>query len=1417
MNIPITKMLTRQYLLTFLLCFSLTSARAQMGKHFDADNMMSSSFTTQVYVDRIGFVWVATRNGLNRYDGYQYTSYKKESNRFGNMASNYVNCIIEDSKSGIFYIGMWGAFQTFDREQFRNVDTHDAQGNVVPCYITCLLQRRNGDILIGTSGHGILRMRGNDQAYPLDGPLKKITMIQRLMEDSKGRLWIATSNDGLWVQDKQGLKHYFTAPDERSSLADLCEDRKGNIYVGTTNNGLFKLSPSTHKPSVGESAISSQTTLPSPMTGTQGKHISALYLNKAGNIMIGYDGEGLAIFNPATGKITDNPYYSRDVDLAKAKVYSITEDLNGNYWFGLLQKGVYMQPSSVPGFSYMGYKLDSRNVIGTACVTSVLISSDKKMWVGTDKDGLYCLSYDGGLIKHFSPSSFPSTILTLAEDSQGRIWAGSYKEGMGWIDPASMSWHKKALPQGNTVSVFGIEADKQGNIWVGTMGEGLLRFNMANADQIKTYSIKPGAEDNRKVNSIVNNYISQISLSPDQKRVYAATTMGLCALDIKTESWTSTFNGSNCPNYGTPVRIAKEIGGKVRIGTNNGMLCYDFKTHEMHNHDIEGGLADNGISSIEEDMMKRLWIATDHGLCCVDTKTRHISSYFVDNGLQANEFSDGASFVAPDGRMLFGGLGGITWFYPNEIKKEEWKAQVKLVGFKVNGEAVTPATMSGLWKVTDTPVIVSERFTLANQDNSFALQLSTLTYDNPEHIVYRYSINNEEWVRMQPGINEITFSHIQPGTYHFRIVADRNDITTPELCFTVVIHSPWYATTLAYICYALMLLAAIGVYLRYRRRKEQDRLRLQEHIHAEELADAKLKFFMNISHEIRTPMTLIVTPLLSLLQQEKDTHRRGIYMTMQRNAQRILSLINQMMDLRKIDKGQMQMHMQQTDIIPFIQDIYSLFTQQAKAKNIKFTYEHTCEQLDVWIDRNHFDKIVVNILSNAFKFTPREGIIRISLTTNNPTSVPAPNSASDPGSDEADSSLFALHSSLPSLVLTIYNNGDQIPEDKLERIFERFYQTPSSINDRNTGTGIGLDLTRALVELHHGTITAQNDESGVGCKFIITIPLGKSHLKEEEIMEPAASADSTTDPTTDTTTASVGDTSLAGESAIPSQTALSSESSDEADSSLFALHSSLHRGPARIVIAEDDAEILRYLEEELRDDYDVVTCENGRIALGEILKDVPQLVISDIMMPEMDGNTLCSKIKANAETSHVPVILLTAKSRDEDQIEGLATGADAYILKPFNMDILRRTIDNLIHTRQQLQLKYGRNDQLEQQVDDIYIQSPDDKLLDRIMRTINDNLTNSDLSVDMIASEVGISRVHLHRKMKELTGQTPHDFIRNLRLKQAANLLASGNMNVTEVVYACGFGNAPSFSTTFKRFYGMTPREYMAEHNKVKD
>ena len=1338
----------RYALLSFFTIFFL-SIHAQMGKSFDADKQMSSSFTTQVFQDRDGFIWVATRNGLNRYDGYQFRIIKHDSRQKNGLASNYVNCMMQDHR-GLYYIGMYGALQTYDGYRFRHITTYNLNGNSQPPYVTCLLERQNGDILVGTSGLGLLRLNSNNEARPVAGKLADVQTIQRMMEDNRQRLWLVTESNGLLCYDGKTVKGYFQSEQELGMVRDICQDPEGRIFVGTAHAGVFILDGDT----------------PRHIDATGNKHVSTVYPNRRGHIMIGYDGLGLAIYNPQEDRLVDNPYYSREVDFNTAKIYSICEDVNGNVWLGLLQKGVYMQPGKMLPFGYMGYKLGSRNKIGTACVTSVYGSKSGNHWVGTDKDGLYSENDKYQPLKHFK-ENFPATILTICEDNRQRIWVGSYKEGMGWIDQKSLSYHPYRLPLGANVSVFSMLCDPQGFLWLATMGQGLLRFN-PETNEFKRYEQAEKAVTDRKVNGLINNYLSKISLSPDGKRIYVSSTMGVCVFDIAQESWVSTF-GVNCLNYGTPVRVAREFDGHLFVGTNDGLECYEMKTGKRVNFQYMSGLTDNGISSIEQDQQGYLWISTDHGLFRLNHKTGKTDDYYADNGLQGNEFSDGASWVTDNGRMVFGGLAGVTWFNPSEIRASEWKAEVKLTGFSVNGEPVTPGTMSGFWHVVDTTVIASNRFVLSPSDNTFAIQLSTLTYDNPEHIVYSYRINREDWVRMQPGVNEIALSHLAPGDYDFCVVAEQNGITTPERCFRVVIHAPWYRTPLAYVIYMLIPVVLFFIYRRQHKRKEQDRLRLQEHIHAEEMADTKLKFFMNISHEIRTPMTLIVTPLLSLIKQDDDPHRRSIYETIRRNAERILGLINQMMDLRKIDKGQMQMRMRETELVSFLGDIYTLFTQQAKSKNIKFLFERVTQDLSVWIDRNNFDKIIVNLLSNSFKFTPAGGQVVLNLTHDDKQAY-----------------------------ISIRDNGPGIPADKMDRIFQRFYQAPVSVDERNLGTGIGLDLTRSLVELHHGTIRVQNNKDNSkdekGCEFIVTIPLGCAHLKQEEIVD---------EQLEEKTTAS-----LVGEEEMP-------EVADQQADAVPELPKAGRR--QRLVIVEDDEEIREFLRSELSTDYQVSACVNGREGLSEVLRTMPDLVISDVMMPEMDGNTMCSKIKSNAATSHIPVIMLTAKSRDEDQLEGLEMGADSYIPKPFNMDILRRTIVNLIHTHQMLRLKYGRNDQLEEQVEQIKMKSPDEQLLDRIMKVINKNIGNSDLSVDAIADEVGLSRVHLHRKMKELTGQTPHDFIRNIRLKQAANLLTSHNMNITEVMYACGFNNAASFSTIFKKFYGMSPRDYMNETNRSND
>ena len=1324
------KLLTALLALCFCVC-----ARAQTGEFFNNERQLSSSFVTQVYVDREGFLWVATRDGDNRYDGYQFRVIRHDNEAENTLASNYVNSIMQDSR-GLFYFGMYGALQTWDGNGFRKVKITDMNGKTGHCYAVCFLERRNGDVLAGTSGLGVMKFSDSENAQQMGGPLADLHTVNSLLEDSKDRLWIASDTHGLMCYDGHATTEYLT---ERNDLSGLCEDPHGNIYVGTSNSGVFKQQ--------GNSFVH--------LEGTGNQSVSALYCTHSGQVLIGYDGSGVAIYDPVQDQLTDNPFFSMEVDLSKSKVYSFTEDSYGNIWLGLLQKGIYKQPMVSNGFHYLGSRLGPKNTIGDAFVVSTLEDSNKGIWVGTDKDGIYYVGRDGKESRHLK-NGYPSVVMTLAEDSKARIWVGSYQEGFGWIDKATMQYHRQPYAADEHLIVMDIVIDQKERMWLATMRHGLLCMDL-NDGSIVEYSMDPDAPNDPEVNSIVNDYASQLSLSADGKRLYVSTSMGLCCLDINSLSWTKTFGG-NCLNYSVPVRIVKEIDGQLWVGTNTGLSCYNLSGKELKRYTRKEGLTDNGIASIEQAQDGKLWIGTNHGLNCLDPKTGLLQNYYADDGLQSNEFGDNASYVSSDGTIFMGGTGGLTWFNPKDIVHTPWKAKVRLTGFFINGLQINSSARSGGELVTDKPIFTSDHFHLGYHDNSFAIQFSTLTFDNPEHTVYMYSINGEPFIRLQQGVNVITFSHMPPGTYHFRVKAERNDMTTEERAFTIKVTAPWYRTVWAYIIYVLILLGIFAFYLNYLRRREQDHLRLQEHIHAEEMADAKLRFFMNISHEIRTPMTLIVSPLRSLIKKEQDPQRRSIYKTIHRNADRILSLINQMMDLRKIDKGQMQMRMAETDLVAFIQDLHTLFEHQAVAKRITLRFEHDTDNLPVWIDRKNFDKVIVNILSNAFKFTPNGGEIGIRITH-----------------DEEHA------------VISISDNGEKIPEDKLERIFERFYQTPSAANDLYTGTGIGLDLTRSLVELHHGTITVHNLDEG--CEFVITIPLGNAHLKSEEMVIEQELEE------------------LAAQETEPEEQEIKetqeAESADKVNNRMT------------MVIVEDDDEIRDYLATELSQDYDVHVASNGREALAEIYRTNPDIVISDVMMPEMDGNALCSKLKTNPGTNHIPVVLLTAKSNEESRLQGLETGADAYLVKPFNMEILKRTVFNLISSHQLLRLKYTRNDSLEQQLPDVEVpKSPDEKLLERVMTAINKHLDDSELSVDMIADEVGISRVHLHRKMKELTGQTPHDFIRNIRLKRAANLLSGGGMNVTEVMYACGFSNSTSFSTIFKKFYGMSPRDYMREHEK---
>lgn len=1192
------------------------------------------------------------------------------------------------------------------------------------------------------------------ECHTLKGKVEKLKYIRRMLEDKWGRLWIVGEDGKLHRREANGKVTSNFPGTEGLTAQDIQQDRLGNIYLATRNAGVYILKSGTRTfsriPSIGN--------LP----------IDDIYISRNGRLFIGSDGLGISVYDPRTGLTQENPLFSRLINLAKSKVTSILEDKQGNIWISMLQKGVFMQGFLQNDFNYMGPRLGDRNVIGENSVSSLCVHQGNEVWVGTDKDGLYLFDIETRQVKKHLLGN--ATILALCKDKQGRLWVGTYTDGLGFLDAAG-NYHPVELGISKSMGIFDIKCDPQGNIWIGTMGAGIFCLNRDGST--RNYKAKYGADNNIKLNCLPNDYVIKLSLSRDGKQVFAATSIGLACLDRRNNSWTSTFKGVNCLNKnGFSHCVFVDSKNRVWFGTEDGALCYDFKKG-IHPkiYTTDEGLTDNCISSITEDYRGNIWIGSNFGLNKLIAKTGNITKYFAENGLQSNEFGDGATCTMWDGKIiLMGGTGGINWFHADKVKQHPWKANVVLSGIIIGNKHVNPKSESGFYTITEDWVVNSREFNLSHEDNSFTIQLSTLTYNNVEQISYAYSINGEEW-RMAPlGQNELAFTHLSPGNYKFRIKAVCNGYETPVKEFTVIVHPAWYASIWAKLVYLLILIGLVMLYLRHRKQQMEDRLTLQQHIHAEEMGEAKIKFFMNISHEIRTPLTLIITPLLSLIKEDKEPHRQGIYEIIRKNSERILHLINQMMDLRKIDKGQMVMHMCETDMVAFVNEGYELFRQQAMTKNIDFEYQHDTETLPVWIDRNNFDKVITNILSNAFKFTPSGGHVLLSLT----------------------------HTGHHAYI-SVKDSGIGIPKDKLETIFQRFYQSASDPNDRNIGTGIGLDLTRSLVELHYGSISARNNEDEKGSKFdhgsefLIRIPLGKDHLKPEEIVEEQKVEEEQTQ-----------------ELANIQQMEQEEMETENDFSNAPAASMQTNKGTkSEIVIVEDEEDIQEYLKSQLSDDFKVRTYPNGKVALSEILKKKPDLIISDIMMPEMDGNTLCTKLKTNINTNDVPIILLTAKSREEDQLEGLETGADAYILKPFNMDILRRTIINLLTIRRTLRNKFSGNESQEHKVEQKEMLTPDDNLMQRVMNVINENLGDSDLSVDSIAQKVGISRVHLHRKMKELTNQTPHSFIRNIRLQQAAKLLKEGKQSITEVMYTCGFSNAASFSTMFKNLYGCSPREYM--------
>lgn len=1353
-------------LIVLLFCLVVLPLAAQTGKFYSTNNELSSSLINQIFQDKRGFIWIATEYGLNRFDGLRFSNYKHMSGDSTSIKNNYVRTLYEDSRQNLL-VGCIDGLMKYDSETdtFREIPMIRAGKQVFP-HVTQMQKLHNGEIWAVTTGQGIFRLdEEKQQAVSIDAIMKQVNynFQSNLYEDSDYNIWIGTEGHGLicYLPATQEVRIFRYPAINDNYVSAIGEDKYGNLFIGTQKHGLSRYDREQNR------------FVPVPYTGSEELSIYCLTLVDD-HLLIGTDGQGLKTYNRMTGKIEDYSINSAPLDFSEGKIHAILEDRDKNLWVGLFQKGIVLIPKQENPFEYYGNKSIYYNPIGQGCVMSIYQDSNHHLWVAADNEGVFELDAEGRRLRHYQPGNNPrsmaNTIMCMYEDTNGDFWLGSYTRGLAKLNRRTGEC-EYPLPVDNE-KIFSIAEDRHKNLYIATFGSGFYQYNLV-TKELKHYESSKDETGDLTRNELANDWVNYI-FCDSEGMIWLGHYKGISCFNPANESFINYRKVNTLVEDRVGYVVQEDHAGNIWAGTTDGLYCFNKKTDELTCFTVADGLPNNVICGICEDEEHNMWISTYMGICKYDAKTGRYINYYAGDGLQGNEFTHGAFYKDEAGKVYFGGINGITYFQPSSIGSVLKDTKVWITDFSIFNQPVRKNTRSGRHTVIYTSVPDANMFQLAHYDNTFSIVFSTLQYNNPEQISYQYKIEelSNQWLSTEPGVNRVTYNNLLPGKYTFHVRALSHGNLSEIRTVKILITPPWYEMWWAYCIYAFLFgLLVLGI-VNYILSRMRHRREIMKREHAEQLNEAKLQFFINISHEIRTPMTLIINPLEKLLAEKKGGEVQKTYLMIYRNAQRILRLINQLMDIHKLDKGQMFMKFRETDMVGFIDDVMLTFDYMARKKKIRFSFEHVMPQLKVWVDMNNFDKILMNIFSNAFKYTPEQGEITVTLSTGRDST------RRDPLKEYFE--------------ITVTDNGIGLDREKIERIFERFYQIDNDVTKSNFGTGIGLHLSRSLVELHHGIILAENREDAPSSRFIIRIPLGSAHLRTDELEDVEAII--------------TPHTVLVK----PEKTDLEGAFEEEEDEESKKAGKSKNR--MRILIVEDEEEILSYLKEELEGDYRIMTRKNGREAYDTILADTPDLVISDIMMPEMDGLSLCRKIKQNTNVNHVPVILLTAKSKPEDTMEGMATGADAYMVKPFNTELLKSTIANLIANRKLLKSKFSGAQQQEDKVQKLSMKSADEILMSKIMKVINENLSNPDLNVEMLAANVGLSRVHVHRKLKELTNLSARDFIKNIRLQQAAALLKEKKLTVSEVAYATGYTNLSHFSSSFKEVHGMSPKEYMLAH-----
>lgn len=1344
----------RKNLLLFVLLLSswMVVAQSYQFKHLEVSDGLSNNSVNTICKDRDGFMWFGTTTGLNRYDGYTFKIYQHAENDPGSLPDNYITDIVE-MPDGRFWVNTGRGYVLFDKEQdcfitdvtgfMKNLESGGVPEQV--------FVDREGNTCLSVAGEGCYR-------YKEGGKRLFFSYVEHSLPEH-GVTQIAECSDGLLLIYNTGLLVCL----DRATLAIKWKSDEIKKYIPAGKTIEFSLFVDRDNCIWAYSLMgiwaydcgtkSWRTDLTAIWSSRPDVIIHAVAQDIEGRIWVGKDYDGIDVLEKETGKVTSLVAHDDNGrSLPHNTIYDLYADRDGIMWVGTYKKGV----------SYYSESIFKFNMYEWGDITCIEQADENRLWLGTNDHGILLWNRSTGKAEPFwrdAEGQLPNPVVSMLKSKDGKLWVGTFNGGLYCMNGSQIRSYKEGV--GNALAsnnVWALVEDDKGRIWIASLGGGLQCLEPVSGT-FETYTSSNSA--------LLENNVTSLCWVDNNTLFFGTANQGVGMMDMRTREIKKIQGQSGNVKLSNDAvnHVYKDSRGLVWIATREGLNVYDTRRHVFLGLSFVAEAKGNFIAAITEDQERNMWVSTSRKVIRVTVASDGKGSYLFDSraynsedGLQNCDFNQRSIKTLHNGIIAIGGLYGVNVFAPDHIRYNKMLPNVMFTGLSLFDEAVKVGQSYGGRVLIEKELNDVENVEFDYKQNIFSVSFASDNYNLPEKTQYMYKLEgfNNDWLTLPLGVHNVTFTNLAPGKYVLRVKAINSDgyVGIKEATLGIVVNPPFWMSWWAYLLYAVGLVIVLFL-ARYRMlKREREKFHLQqienEVAKNEEINNMKFRFFTNVSHELRTPLTLIISPLEGMLKETTDELQSTRLQLMYRNAQRLLHLVNQLLDFRKGEMSTHQLSLSEGDIISYVHSVCNSFLLMADKKHIQFSFFSGIDTFSMAFDADKVGKIVMNLLSNAFKFTPEGG--RVTVMIEHVAGTP------------------------DILEIKIADTGIGISDVDKEHIFERFYQAGHKGVEETTGNGIGLSLVRDFVTLHEGEVKVF-DNIGMGSVFVIQFPV--KHV-ETQVQ-------------------------------LPEETGMSAGDEEDKEMKEEAREETERKNFPLLLIVDDNEDFRIFMRYSLELQYRVKLAVNGKEAWEMMQEELPDLVISDVMMPQMDGNELCRLIKQDKRTAHIPVILLTARQNTEAKLEGLQTGADDYVTKPFNMTILVLRIRKLIELSRYHRVTQGMIDPAPSE---IVITSLDEKLIEKAIKYVEDNMSRTELSVEELSRELGMSRVHLYKKLLQITGKTPIEFIRVIRLKRAAQLLRESQLHVSEVAFEVGFNNPKYFSRYFKDEFGVLPSVYQEKEGK---